>query len=270
MDASRMPTRLIVNADDYGLTPEVSRGIREAHLRGIVTSTTCMMNLPATADEIAKALVQTPQLGLGVHLVLTAGRPISRPDTVPSLCTEDGRFYKLDPLQNRLTTIDPADVEREWRAQIAAFVAAAGRPPTHLDSHHHSSYFTPELFQLVLRLARELGCGIRLPDGAPTGPEVRALLDASAPPHTDTLFTGFYAEGVTLESLTAWLASLPDGTHELMTHPGFSDAELERISSYARPRDRERTVLTDPAVRAMLRTHNVELITFADLRPRNP
>lgn len=265
-----MPTRLIVNADDYGLTPEVSRGIREAHLHGIVTSTTCMMNLPATAAEIDEALAQTPQLGLGVHLVLTAGRPISAPETIPSLCAEDGRFYTLSPLQNRLTAIDPADVEREWRAQIAAFIATAGRPPTHLDSHHHSSYFTPDLFQLVLRLARELGCGFRLPDGAPVGTPLRALLNDDTPPHTDTLYTGFYAEGATAEALTAWIDALPDGAHELMTHPGYCDAELESISSYARPRDRERALLTDHVVRAKLRAQNIGLITFADLRPRSP
>jgi predicted glycoside hydrolase/deacetylase ChbG (UPF0249 family) len=71
-----MTLRLIVNADDYGRTPGVSRGIREAHRRGIVTSTTCMMNMPAVVDDIALALEETPRLGLGVHLVLTSGRPL--------------------------------------------------------------------------------------------------------------------------------------------------------------------------------------------------
>lgn len=260
-----MPRRLIVNADDYGLTPEVSRGIREAHLHGIVTSTTCMMNLPATAGEIAKALVEAPSLGLGVHLVLTAGRPICAPATIPSLCAADGRFFKLAALQSRVDDVDPADAEREWRAQIEAFTATAGRPPTHLDSHHHSSYFSPTLFEVVLQLAREWGCGIRLPDGAPGGPEFRALLDTSAPPHTDTLYTGFYAEGATAETLTAWIDDLPDGAHELMTHPGYCDAELESISSYARPRDRERMLLTDPSIRAALDRRGVRLITFAEL-----
>ncbi len=263
-----MPRRLIVNADDYGLTSEVSRGIREAHLHGIVTSTTCMMNLPATGGEIARARTETPSLGLGVHLVLTAGRPISEPSTIPSLCAVDGSFFKLAALQSRVADVDPGHVEREWRAQIAAFVAAAGRRPTHLDSHHHSSYFSPPLFEVVLRLARELGCGIRLPDGAPGGPEVRALLDASAPPHTDQLYTGFYGEGATADTLFNWIDILPDGTHELMTHPGYCDAELESISSYARPRDRERWLLTDPAIRIALDRRGVQLISFAELTTR--
>ena len=71
--------RLIINSDDYGRTPEISRGIREAHLRGVVTSTTCMMNIPTTAADIADALKETPELGMGVHLVLTMGSPISAP-----------------------------------------------------------------------------------------------------------------------------------------------------------------------------------------------
>ncbi len=261
-----MPPRLIVNADDYGLTAEVSRGIRDAHLHGIVTSTTCMLNLPATAGEIAKALQQTPGLGLGVHLVLTAGRPLGAPETIPSLCTEDGRFHRLAALQDRIGSIDPAEAEREWRTQIAAFRAAAGRAPTHLDSHHHSSYFTPELFEVMLKLARELGCAIRLPGDTLMSPQHRELLEAFAPPCADTLFTGFYSDGATADSLAGWIASLPDGTHELMTHPGYCDAELEALSSYARPRDHERILLTSPTLPAALRERGVELIHFGELQ----
>ena len=73
--------RLIINADDYGRSPDISRGIRQAHLHGVVTSTTCMMNIPTTAADIAVAVRETPQLGLGVHLVLTMGRPVSAPET---------------------------------------------------------------------------------------------------------------------------------------------------------------------------------------------
>ena len=75
--------QLIINSDDYGRTPDISRGIRDAHLRGVVTSTTCMMNIPTTASDIAVAVQETPKLGMGVHLVLTMGRPISAPEVVP-------------------------------------------------------------------------------------------------------------------------------------------------------------------------------------------
>src|SRR5512134_3484615 len=133
--------RLIINSDDYGRTPEISRGIREAHARGVVTSTTCMMNIPTTAEDIAVALRETPALGMGVHLVLTMGDPISARVTVPSITDENGHFFKYTPLIEHLSTLNIEEVKQEWRAQIEAFIRAAGRKPSHLDSHHHSSFF---------------------------------------------------------------------------------------------------------------------------------
>ncbi len=264
-----MPQRLIINSDDYGLTPEVSRGIRDAHRNGIVTSTTCMLNMPSVAEDIALARREMPRLGLGVHLVLTAGRPVSAPADVPSLCAEDGAFLKLPVLRSRIAQIDPADAEREWRAQIAAFIVAAGRSPTHLDSHHHSSYFSPALFKVMLELARELGCAVRLPGAGPGDAGLHELLTAYAPPCTDTFNTAFYDDGVSTDRLVRFLTALPDGTHELMTHPGYCDAQLESISSYARQRDRERDVLTAPDVIAAVQACGIELITFDDIQPRS-
>ena len=89
-----MPKRLIINSDDYGRTPDISRGIREAHLNGVVTSTTCMMNIPTTAADVALALAETPQLGMGVHLVLTMGRPIVTREAGSSITDENGNFFK--------------------------------------------------------------------------------------------------------------------------------------------------------------------------------
>src|SRR5512143_145694 len=97
--------RLIINSDDYGRTPEISRGIREAHLRGVVTSTTCMMNIPTTGDDISIALTETPNLGMGVHLVLTMGRPLSAPESVSSIVDERGNFFKYDPLIEHLPSL---------------------------------------------------------------------------------------------------------------------------------------------------------------------
>src|SRR5512133_2836973 len=129
--------RLIINSDDYGRSSDISRGIREAHLQGVVTSTTCMMNIHTTADDIKIALQETPKLGLGVHLVLTTGRPLSAPESIPSLVDENGSFFKLRPLLDRLPNLNVEEVKKEWRAQIERFLQVAGRVPTHLDSHHH-------------------------------------------------------------------------------------------------------------------------------------
>src|SRR4030095_3064505 len=135
--------RLIINSDDYGRTPDISRGIRETHLHGVVTSTTCMMNIATTANDVVIALKETPKLGMGVHLVLTMGRPVSAPEAVPSIVDENGNFFKYGSLIENLPNLNMEDVKTEWRAQIEAFVKVAGRKPTHNDSHHHSSYFSP-------------------------------------------------------------------------------------------------------------------------------
>ena len=158
-----MAKRLIINSDDYGRAPEISRGIREAHLHGVVTSTTCLMNIPTTADDIAVALKETPNLGMGVHLVLTMGKPILPPEKVPTIVDENGNNRKYDPFIANLPNLNIDEVKTEWQAQIEAFIKAAGKKPTHLDSHHHSSYLSPDLFRAMLELARDYDCSIRLP-----------------------------------------------------------------------------------------------------------
>jgi len=161
-----MTKYLIVNADDYGHTAGISEGIRRAHLQGIVTSTTAMMNRPASILELPKAQSLCPNLGLGVHLTLTTGQPLLPPGQIPSLVDENGNFYHSDPFIARLNQINPDQALAEWRAQVELFTRVTGRKPDHLDSHHHSSYFTPALFERMLILASELGCPIRKPFGA--------------------------------------------------------------------------------------------------------
>ena len=264
--------RLIINSDDYGRTPEISRGIREAHLRGVVTSTTCMMNIPTTADDIAIALRETPGLGLGVHLVLTMGDPISAPDTIRSITDENGHFLKYASLRGHLPHLNPEEVQQEWRAQIEAFVKAAGRKPTHLDSHHHSSYFSPVLFRAMLELAKEYECAIRFPftgnlskELEETNKDVPELLREFNPPHPDHFMVDFYDEGATREELLGMLNALPDGITEIMCHPGYTDDTFAKESVYNRQRDRELEILTDSSVKETIQANGIQLITFAEL-----
>ena len=264
--------RLIVNADDYGRTPEISRGIREAYLRGVVTSTTCMMNIPTTAEDIAVALRETPELGMGVHLVLTMGNPISAPETVSSITDEEGHFFKYRPLLEQLLNIKVDDVKREWRAQIEAFLRAADRKPTHLDSHHHSSYFSPALFHAMLELAKEYDCALRFPftgeisrELEETNKRVPDLIQEFDPPRPDRFVVDFYDERATLEELLNMINNLPDGTTEIMCHPGYTDTAFASESVYNNQRDRELEILTDPAVKEAIQVNGIQLITFANL-----
>ncbi len=270
--------RIIINSDDYGRTPDISRGIRTAHLHGVVTSTTCMMNIPTTAHDVAVAMQETPKLGLGVHLVLTMGKPILPHEAVPSIVDTNGNHFKYDPFIANIPKLNMNEVKAEWRAQIEAFIKASGRKPDHLDSHHHSSFFTPELFRGMLELAKEYDCPIRNPiahGNYPTAgmPAVADPMKDHAPqlmqefnaPSTDTIFVNFYDEGATHAELLDILSKVEDGTSELMCHPGYVDDAFAKESVYNFQRERELKILTDPTIKQAIEANGIELITFADL-----
>jgi predicted glycoside hydrolase/deacetylase ChbG (UPF0249 family) len=270
--------RIIFNADDYGWTPSISRGIREAHLNGVVTSTTCVMNMPRIGYDIALAVQETPRLGLGVHLVLTMGRPILPAEAVPSLVDETGNHFKQDIFIQILPRLEITEVKAEWRAQIEAFIRAAGRKPDHLDSHHHSSFFTPELFRAMLEIAREYNCPIRNPIASGhksivSLPGVVDFLSQRAPRQmdefhvrsTDTVCVDFYDDGATHENLLDIISRLENGTTEIMCHPGYTGETVVRESAYTFQRERELKILTDPAVTQAIQANGIELTTFAHL-----
>ena len=264
--------RLIISADDYGRSPDISRGIREAHQVGVVTSTSCMMNILTTADDIQTALQETPELDMGVHLVLTMGRPLSASESVPSLVDENGLFFKLRPLLDRLPSLNVEEVKIEWRAQIERFIQAAGHRPTHLDSHHHISYFTPELFRAMLELAREYQCSIRYPfteawmEKEKISNNIPGVMQEFSPPRPDTFISDFYDQTATLEHLLEILNNIKDGANELMCHPGHVDQVFaERESPYNFQRERELTILVNPVVKETILSQGIELITFANL-----
>ena len=263
--------KLIINSDDYGRTPDISRGIREAHRRGVVTSTTCMMNIPTTAADVAVAVKETPNLGMGVHLVLTMGRPISAPESVPSIVDDIGNFLKYNPLIEHLPQLNMDEVKKEWRAQIDAFIRAAKRKPTHLDSHHHSSYFSPALFRGMLELAQEYDCAIRFPftnvsrELEETSKQVPELLEKFNLRKPDVFFVNFYDETATKEDLLKIIESVQEGTSEIMCHPGYVDDAFAKESVYNFQRARELDILTNPAVKEAIAAKDIQLITFADL-----
>jgi len=261
--------RLIINSDDYGRSPDISRGIREAHLHGVVTSTTCMMNIPTTAHDVAIAMQETPRLGLGVHLVLTMGRPLSAREAVPSIVDENGNHFKYQPFIENLPHLNVDEVKAEWRLQIERFVRTAGRNPSHLDSHHHSSYLTADLFRAMLDLAKEYDCPIRRMTPAAlteTDKQIAELMRKSSARQPDHFIDDFFDDGATHEALLEILNNLCDGASELMCHPGHVDqAFAEKESVYNFQRERELKILTDPAIKQAIQANGIELITFADL-----
>jgi predicted glycoside hydrolase/deacetylase ChbG (UPF0249 family) len=264
--------QLIINSDDYGRTPDISRGIREAHLNGVVTSTTCMMNISTTTADVAVALKETPELAMGVHLVLTMGRPMITRGAGSSITDENGNFFKYVPFVEHLSEMDMDEVKAEWRAQIEAFIKAAGRKPTHLDSHHHSSFFAPQLFRRMLELAKEYNCAIRFPftndissELEETYKHVPNLIEEFNPRRPDTFLLDFYDEGATVEELLRLINNIDDGTTEIMCHPGYVDDAFAQESVYNFQRERELKILTDPSIKEAIQANGIQLITFATL-----
>ena len=149
-----MEKRLIINADDFGLCESVNKGIVDAHTKGVLTSTTIMANMPAAehAVELAKNL---PTLGLGVHLNLTAGKPLCRDNTVKLILDSQG-YFALSPGKLALASLITGKVRTAIETELASqiqWLIDKGIKPTHLDSHKHIHSF-PTIFPIVCRLAK--------------------------------------------------------------------------------------------------------------------
>ena len=249
--------RLIVNADDYGRTPGVNEGTLEAYVKGIVTSATVMVLEPAAEAGIQLARAAAPGLALGLHFAVTGGGPsASAPGSLPGLAP-GGRFVRnLDELPVR---IPDAEIRRELEAQIERFEKMAGRPPTHIDSHHHSALHV-SIQPVFADVAAEHGLPVRA-SNARAGVQLREA-GVRAPDH---FLESFFGSGATAANLKLLLEHLREGTSELMCHPGYPDEALVSGSSYAKEREKEIAALCDPTVREVVNSIGVELVTFRDL-----
>ena len=261
--------RLIVNADDFGLTEGINNAIAELHDAGALHSTTLMATGPAFAHAASLARARSG-LGVGCHVVLTDGTPAADPKRVSTLL--DGAGQRFHPsLLGFLTAlvcqqIDPVDIEREAIAQIRQ-LQAAGLTVTHIDTHKHT-HILPFILRPLLRAARQTGVrALRNPFEQPWAfplsngttartsqirliqPLERSFLAQPALRSGEFRTTdgtiGVSATGnldeITLRSL---VAALPAGTWELVCHPGYSDAALDAIPTRLRSsREVERQAL---------------------------
>ena len=281
-------SRLIVNADDFGLTAGVNRAVMELHRAGVVTSATLMARAAATAEAIEMAL-RAPALGVGCHVVLADGEPVLAAEKIPTLVDErTGRFPPaLGALLRRLLAgrIRSSEIEAEAGAQIV-YLQSRGVKLTHIDTHKHTHLF-PSVLRPVLRAARALGIrAVRNPfepawsrrcarnagqiRRAEVGalrmlePAFRRIVAEEGFATTDGAI-GILATG-TLDAVTvsAMLNNLPAGNWELLTHPGYNDADLARVRTRLRSsRETERQALS-----AVGQFPAIERISFADLPTR--
>jgi predicted glycoside hydrolase/deacetylase ChbG (UPF0249 family) len=244
--------RLIVNADDFGMTPGVSAGILLAHRHGIVTSTTVLVTADVDRDQLAAAL--DSGLGLGIHLNLTLGKPLTR---APSLVDGDGRFVR--DARRAAARAEAKEVEDELDAQLARFVTLTRRAPTHLDTHHHVGLYAP-VDEILIFAARRLGVAVRSQTEL-----ARARARSAALKTTDHFFgesgPAAYWSSARLRQV---LRALPPGVSELMTHPGQFDAGLAS-SRYGRQRETELVGLGGPEARAAVTGLGIRLCHFGAL-----
>lgn len=224
--------KVLFNADDFGLTKGVTDGIIEAHVNGVVGSTTLMMNGKATDYAVAQAKAH-PLLKVGIHLVLTWGRPISK--NVPEL-VDTGGCFKYKNSYREFEAPDVHEVKKEWRAQIEAFLAT-GLPLHHIDSHHHIHGWEP-LKKIVVLLAREYNVPVRY---------VESLKDETDLLLTEKLWLEFYSDGVD-GGIFEKLHKVGADTIEVMTHPAIVDDDLRESSSYLEKREEELRILCEVAL----------------------
>jgi chitin disaccharide deacetylase len=289
-----MPSRLIINADDFGLTPGINRAVAELHLAGVLTSATLMATGPAFEDAVAIAHAN-PTLGIGCHIVLTDGIPVSHPYSIPTLLGGDGKTFRhnlLEFVQALLRgQISEEDIARESLAQIQK-LQRAGIDVTHLDTHKHTHLF-PSVARPLLHLAERCSIGAVRTPYEPAwstrlhhGPLVRMaqmqVLNRMRPRfqrlpqlhHARVLTTdgtiGISATGnLNATTLRQVLAALPvDGIYELCCHPGYNDSALDAIPTRLRKtRDIEREALLTVIPEVLSKPDAPQLIHYGNLGP---
>jgi hopanoid biosynthesis associated protein HpnK len=283
--------RLIINADDFGLTAGVNRAIAEGNRSGVVTSATMMANAQAFDNAVTLAKTQ-PGLKTGCHIVLIDGNPIVH--DLPSLTNGSRRFrrnLKDFALAAMRRKIGAEEIQSEAEAQIRK-IQSSGITLTHVDSHKHTHMF-PHVLRPVLRAAR--ACGIRAvrnpfepvrswPRGLVVGTpglwlrsaEVMALQWFAAEfrkaVKEEKMLTTDGTVGIAVTGkldqkiLLRLLDALPQGTWELVCHPGYSDADLKSVGTrLTQSREVELQALTSEETKQALARQSIELISYADL-----
>ena len=282
-----MMKKLVFNADDFGRSDDENFAIVKTLSQGVVRSTTVMANMPAAA-AIHKVHSDLPDVGIGVHLNLTEGRPVLSPCLAPSIVNPSGTFWSKRQLLWRscLGLIRRAEIAAELRAQILRVMEWVGEV-THVDFHQNIIIFpfilpaalealdsrgiqrirTQNSYSFPRTLRNEISRNTRPTIGLNgllrpawgvikeyRGKEVKRRRFRS----TNSLLLGapgYKEDSLPVEQVLFWwervLPCLPDAILEVPIHPGFSPAEV--------------AVLTDPRMRQLLEAFNVEVFSFANI-----
>lgn len=244
-----MIKKLIINADDFGMTEGTTLGILSAHQNGILTSTTCMMNMPY-AEYALKQAEHFPKLGVGVHLNMTIGKPLLSQAT--SFVDKNGFFIRPKNYPQGQIHVDEDELYQEWKAQIEKYISLTGKKPTHLDSHHHV-HLLPWHTHIIKKLSQEYDVPIR---------QREQIIDTyQYVPCHDRM----YDDDIRIDYLKDIFSSY-DETLELMCHPALIDQRLYDISSYSLSRMKELQLLQSPEFLQLIQDNHIELISFQNIQ----
>jgi len=279
--------RLIINADDFGLTKEINHGIIQAHKKGILTSTS-MVAVGEAFDEAVALVKQNPTLDVGVHLTLVEEKSILEQSEVPTLVNSQGYFRKSAFTFLRdyiLNKINMNEVRLELRAQIER-IHDSGIFVSHIDSHQHL-HILPKVLPIVIQLAQDFHIQtIRSPFEQPkwqyvfsirTWPRLiqqlglnfshsnaRNILRSYAPDHFFGFFYGGHLNAVRLARIISYL---PEGISEIMCHPGFAGGRSsEKYAHWRYDWWNECCVLMDEEILDLVRGKRVILSSFRAMR----
>ena len=243
-------TKMIVNADDFGLSEAVNYGILSAHKNGIVTSTTIMPNMPAF-DNAVNILKENSELGCGVHMTLSLNEPVLK--NHKTIVDNNGKFFRRDTNELVREKFDLDEVYNEFCAQIDK-VINSGIKIDHLDSHHHV-HTLESLKPVIEKIVKKYNLPIR------GGFEYSINYDKTIP-----IIDSFYGENITEDYFDKFIDEIKKyDVVDFMCHPSFIDESLVNFTSYSMQRMKEYSILTDNNLKEKLKENNIKLIKYSDL-----
>ncbi|MGB9858158.1 MAG: carbohydrate deacetylase [Dictyoglomaceae bacterium] len=289
-----MGKKIIINADGFGFTPGINKGIIETINNGIVTSTSCVVNFPYI-EEVSIIKNEFKKISIGIHFNLSVGKPISPPSKVSTLIDENGEFWgDLFPRKLLSGKIKYSEMIRELDAQVKVLIDL-GVMPTHWDGHQNKHLYFQFFFAAMSvaekykifrmrthrryifllnpqnRKGRMLKYYITNPHRFVSHSYSRFLMKLAQYrgfKMADRLITPAYADESKKFLLSTWLTLLeylPDGINEIYCHPGFTDEILKKYAKYVSEREEEVKVLTSHELRRIIIENNIELISFKDI-----
>ncbi|MBR2788734.1 MAG: ChbG/HpnK family deacetylase [Erysipelotrichaceae bacterium] len=258
--------KLLINADDYGLTMNVSKGILHGLKEGCLTETSAIVSCD-DFPEAAKMAIENGIYEMGLHCLLTVNRPIIDPHYVPSLVDENGKFYSRKEFMNKEISIKEAEMELEAQIQL---LLSTGLKLNHIDTHHGFMLKSREMFDLFVKLAKKYDVPLRneisheLPEDHD---EYIRKLEENNIRMVDLTYFNHGTPCHTIEDVMTFLKDAMNRyeTVEIGCHPGYSDEQLRKISILNDDRENDLSVMTSKELKDFIRENRIELIGYESL-----